>query len=124
MIEKIKLAWQALKKGKELANVETWKVMQNAINAVAGVLFIAASFASSMGYSPDWLNGQSIDALSTAIGAAGWLFVNLYLTTATTKRIGLPGDVGDGQDDDIGQSPTREEPTDRPPVAGSGHDLF
>jgi hypothetical protein len=78
-------AIQALRAGKELANAAAWKNRQNAINAVVGLLVLAASVANAYG-----LEIRLTDDLAAGIATGVWAVVNLYLTTATTSKIGLP----------------------------------
>ena len=77
-------AIQALRVGKELANAAAWKNRQNAVNALVGLLAFAASVASAYGYQV-----KLTDDLAVGIATGVWAAVNLYLTTATTSKIGL-----------------------------------
>lgn len=94
-------AIQALRAGKELANAAAWKNRQNAINAVVGLLVFAASVANAYG-----LEIQLTDDLAAGIATGVWAAVNLYLTTATTSKIGLPAQAEpaglDGERDGTG----------------------
>lgn len=94
-------AIQALRAGKELTNAAAWKNRQNAINAVVGLLVLAASVANAYG-----MEIQLTDDLVTGIATGVWAVVNLYLTTATTSKIGLRAKDGasglDGERDGSG----------------------
>jgi hypothetical protein len=115
VITKIRAGWDALQRGKELANVETWKSRQNLVNTLAGFGVSLVALASAFGYvvalSPD-----DVAVMASAIGAVVGLF-NVYTTTATTKRIGLPAKSDDSAAD-LEPDPVVGD------VPGSGHNLF
>lgn len=83
------VAIQALRAGKELANAATWKNRQNAVNALVGLLGFAAAVASAFGIQVE-LSDELLLGLATGV----WAAVNLYLTTATTSKIGLRAEDG------------------------------
>lgn len=88
MIEKIKFAFAALQRGRELANPETWKTQQNVVNAVGGVLVVIVGLVKALGYELP-ISDEQVLLVGGSIGTIVWVFYNLYITTATTKKIGL-----------------------------------
>lgn len=80
-------AIRALRAGNELRNAAAWKNRQNTINALMGIIGIAVAVAQAYGI--DLHVGDDV-----AAGLAGgiWAAVNLYLTTATSARVGVPSD--------------------------------
>ncbi len=108
MMAKLKAAWAALQAGRSLADVATWKVRQNAINAVGGAVVAAVALLQAFGISIPLPEDQLAD-LAAGLGAVVWVCVNLYLTTATTDKIGLSAKP------DVPQPPS---------VPGEGHDLL
>lgn len=85
------MLFKALKVGESLHNPETWKVRQNAINAIMAAMGIL--FAMS----PDLkahlaLSEDDVIVIAGGIAAIGGA-INTYLTTATTKKIGLSNDT-------------------------------
>jgi hypothetical protein len=72
--------WQVLCKGYELSNAEMWKNIQNAINIVAGILFVIVQNYQLP------IDKDMVNLLAGGIVAV----VNIILTIATSKRIGLP----------------------------------
>ncbi len=77
---------EVLYKGRALANLELWKNVQAATGALTAFLLAALAWAKSTGVALP-LIGESDLALIAAGIASG---VQLYLTYATTPRIGLP----------------------------------
>ena len=71
----------ALKAGQSLAEPEGWKKLQNYINLAAAGAGIAAIFVPGLGA---FLTPEVIKAAAGFLGTA-----NIYLTTATTEKIGL-----------------------------------
>ena len=71
----------ALKAGQALANPDGWKKAQNWINLAAAGAGIAATFVPGLG------SVLTPDVIQAAAGLLGT--VNVYLTTATTEKIGL-----------------------------------
>lgn len=90
--------FEALRKGKTLKNVEGWKNVQATTLTVGIVLSAICSFLSFLGVDLN-MSAEMKQALAEWI--AGGLFVlNLYLTIATTKKIGIPPKLqGLGQGD-------------------------
>ena len=85
--------FRVLQTGQELANAETWKKRQLAINALVVIITAGASIARAYGYSLG-LGEEQINDLAGGIYAVVGVF-NAWATVATTGRIGLPprGDV-------------------------------
>lgn len=75
----------ALQAGRELGNVETWKNVQAATSALVAVLSALAIFLPPE-LRPDEVQ---IGALAAGVATAGGL-VGVYLTYATSRRVGLP----------------------------------
>lgn len=84
----------ALRAGWILRNPETWKHRQNAVNALAGLLSAAVAIAKGFGYDIP-VTDEVLGALAGGVWAAVSVF-NVWGTTATTTRIGLPAGAGDG----------------------------
>lgn len=83
LVEKLKLLFVVLQRGNELANVGVWKNTQAAVAAVGALLAAVVAF---MPFEiPEELT------LAAAGGAVAIVqLVQLYLTYATSKRVGLP----------------------------------
>lgn len=71
--------FSALKAGNELSNAEAWKDIQVITNAIT-VIGVSVSSASGL---------DIPDTLSKAVGAVLWGAFNIYLTYATSKRVGM-----------------------------------
>lgn len=89
----------ALRAGWILKNPETWKNRQNAVNALTGLIALAAAIAKGAGY-----DIPITDEITAGVAAGVWAVVSLFNvwgTTATTAKVGLRtkgGDTGvDGQ---------------------------
>jgi len=71
--------WRVLYKGYELSNAAAWKNVQNAINIVAGILFV---FVQNYQLPVD---EKLVNLLAGGIVAV----VNIVLTIATSKKVGF-----------------------------------
>lgn len=71
-----------------MADPTVWKVRQNRINALVGLLGALLTLGELWGYSLD-LDDEDILALASGLAVALGVF-NLWATTATTTKIGLP----------------------------------
>jgi len=71
--------WRVLCKGYELSNAAAWKNVQNAINIVAGILFV---FVQNYQLPVD---EKLVNLLAGGIVAV----VNIVLTIATSKKVGF-----------------------------------
>lgn len=102
-MNKIAAALAALRYGSSLSDPAAWKERQNTINALAGLIGAALVFF------PMGLSDEDIRMLATG-GAVLLGLVNVYLTTASSDKVGLPdnrqpadrpadGADGDGLDD-------------------------
>jgi hypothetical protein len=72
---------EAIKAGQELANPGGWKVFQNWLNLGVASVSIAATFV------PGLASVLTPDVISGIAGILGT--INIYLTTATTTKIGV-----------------------------------
>ena len=77
----------AVKAGQELRDPASWKNRQNTTNAVAGILAGGAALLRLAGVDLH-LTDEQLVAIAE-VGAVILGAVNLFLTTATTKKIGL-----------------------------------
>jgi hypothetical protein len=71
--------WQVLYKGYELSNAAAWKNVQNAINVIAGILFIVVQSYQLP------IDKDMVNLLAGGIVA----LVNIFLTVATSEKVGL-----------------------------------
>jgi hypothetical protein len=71
--------WQVLHKGYELSNAAAWKNVQNAINVIAGILFIIVQSYNLP------IDKDKVNLLAGGIVAV----VNIVLTVATSEKVGL-----------------------------------
>ena len=97
---KIFTLWEALKQGKRLANAETWKNRQMAINALVGVFGGLILLLPLLGLK---VEVSSEDVLAIAGGIATlYGVVDGVLTAATSKKTGLPSKPETGEAAGIG----------------------
>jgi hypothetical protein len=78
----------AMRKGRQLANVETWKNRTVAVNAVAALAGAILGIANALGY-PIPLDAEQVDALAVVLVTAVGLF-NGWSTLATSAKVGVP----------------------------------
>jgi hypothetical protein len=71
--------WQVLHKGYELSNAAAWKNVQNAINIIAGILFVVVQSYQLP------IDKDTVNLLAGGIVAV----VNIVLTVATSEKVGL-----------------------------------
>jgi hypothetical protein len=83
-MDKILAAFLALEEGRSLENITFWKKIQLTTNALMAVVIVLPDFVLNR-FGDE--NGISLIVLSIAV------LINLYLTPATTKKIGLRSDV-------------------------------
>lgn len=81
-------AWKALKAGEELTNAESWKNRQATGSAVAAILGLVVVLLPHIGVKID-LSVEDITAIAGGIAAVLGV-CSTFLTTATSKRVGLP----------------------------------
>ena len=74
-------ALKALMKGNSLSNPAFWKSAQNVVTLSGSIIPVFAIFFPQL---DAWLNPDTLVKLYAALGA-----MNVYLTTATTDKIGL-----------------------------------
>ena len=86
MIGKVTSAWRVLKAGESLGNVGMWKARQITATAVAGFIWALAKLAEQFGIVVP-VDNETVDQIAVGVLAA----VNLYLTLATSRTIGLDG---------------------------------
>lgn len=85
MLEKMKALWAVMQAGKSVDDPKAWKMHQVSANAIAAFLFAVVQLVKAFGYD------FGIDMQTCADIAIGALaIVNVGLTVATTKHIGLP----------------------------------
>lgn len=96
----------ALRAGWILRNPETWKSRQNAVNALTGLLGLAVAIAKGVGYDIP-VTDEMLGAAAAGVWAVVSVF-NVWGTTATTAKVGLPArradDRLDGERGDAGGS--------------------
>lgn len=78
----------AMRKGRQLANVETWKNRTVAVNALGALLAAVLGIASALGY-PIPLDAEQIDALAVVLVTVVGLF-NGWSTLVTSTKVGVP----------------------------------
>ena len=78
----------AFRKGQEVANPETWKNAQVAINTISALLAAVLAIAKGLGYNLPITEVQ-LDALAAGIVALVGVF-NTVATVVSTKKVGLP----------------------------------
>jgi len=83
----ISLLFKALKTGEQLADPTTWKVRQNAINVCTAALGLVFAFMPHL-QSTLGITNDDLLMIAGGIATIGGV-VNNYLTTATTKKIGV-----------------------------------
>ena len=99
MFDKIRAALVVLQKGKELNNAQVWKDAQNLSSIViaiigAIVVFLPPNLAAYLTQDIIERIGPEIAAICVSVFA----LIQLYITTATTKRLGLPAKPSAGGD--------------------------
>jgi len=96
-----------LKKGKEVANAETWKNRTIAANALLAFIGAIVSVAKGFGYNLA-IDDATLQGVAVGIVSLGGLF-NAIMHVITSARVGLSpgGEGGTGQKPtaDVGQSP-------------------
>lgn len=101
----------ALRSGWALKNSATWKVRQNTVNALVGILSVAVAIARANGY-----DFHVTDEILGSIAGGVWGLVSMFngwATTATTATVGLPTQSGTGGTDGSGPSINPVIPPDR-----------
>lgn len=101
----------ALRSGYALRNSATWKVHQNTVNALVGLLSVGVAIAKANGY-----DLPVSDEILASIAGGVWGLVSVFngwATTATTAQIGLPAKPGAGGGEGAGPSVNPVNPVDR-----------
>lgn len=86
-MNKLLAALAALRYGSSLTDPEIWKNRQLVMNALIGLLAAIAPFL------PVELSHEDQRAIAGGIAAVG-VVLNIYLTAATSKKVGLPSKGG------------------------------
>jgi len=84
VLEKIFAAGKAIQAGESLKDPAAWKNKQQLMNALTIILGVVPTFIDID------LAEADINAISYGV-ATGVAVVNLYLTAATSTKVGLPG---------------------------------
>lgn len=95
MFEKIKAAFLVLQKGRELKNPEIWK------NVQALTLTLTAMLAGVVPFLPFNVPQEIIDQLGAGLASlfvGGFAAFQLYITVASSKKVGLPSGSAAGSD--------------------------
>lgn len=87
-MQKMLAFFAVLRYGSSVTDPAIWKVRQNLVNTLVGLLGAMLTLAKLFGYGVE-LDHEQILALASGIAVVVGVF-NLYLTTATTTKIGLP----------------------------------
>lgn len=104
---KLSAFFAVLRYGSSLSDPAVWKHRQNRLNALIGLLGAVALLLPLLGIKVE-LSNEEVVQIAGGIATLVGLFINPYLTTATTDKIGLPskhppvdepGDQGSGSDD-------------------------
>lgn len=84
-MNKLSAVWALFRKGESVADPAAWKTGQITVTLVASLLLAAAHVAEVFGYALP-IDQAAADAVAGGIIAV----VNIVLTTATSKTVGLP----------------------------------
>ena len=87
LLKSIPAVLRALKAGEELKDPAKWKNVQNTMNTLA-IIITAVVTVLRLQWPDLMVSDEELIAYST-IGANALLIANGYLTTATTKKIGV-----------------------------------
>lgn len=82
-------ALSALRYGSSLSDPAVWKNRQNRLNALVGLLGALAVFMPMFGIHVE-VSNEDVLKIAGGVAALIGLFVNPYLTTATSEKVGLP----------------------------------
>lgn len=91
MLKAIPAILRALKAGEELKDPAKWKNVQNSMNVLA--IIGTAVITVLRTWFPDLMVSDEELVVYSTIGANILLLANGYLTTATTKKIGVDGNA-------------------------------
>jgi uncharacterized membrane protein len=87
MLKKLRAGYDLMKKGKRVSDPAKWKTRQIEASVIVAAIWSAINAASAFGVEVP-VDAETVDAVAVALLAV----VNVYLTAATTNKIGLPGD--------------------------------
>lgn len=73
--------FEALKKDRSLRDPQFWKGLQNVVTLSGSLIPVLAIIVPELS---NWLNPETLVKIYAALGA-----ISVYLTTATTEKIGL-----------------------------------
>jgi hypothetical protein len=108
MLAKLKAFWAVFEAGKSVADPKTWKMHQVSANAIAALLFAIVQLGKACGYD------FGIDMQTCADIAIGILaIVNVGLTVATSKHVGLPSTPVREAESPV---PSTEQPAEEEPA--------
>lgn len=95
----IKDFWVALQKGKQLANVETWKNRTIASGIIVSLLTAIVGIGKAFGYDFG-IDAVAVESIGLAVASIASLFFAAS-TAATSTKVGLPDNtISDDQDTD------------------------
>lgn len=107
---KLAAAFAALRYGSSLTDPAIWKQRQTRLNALVGLLGALVVLLPVVGVKIE-VTSEDVLAIAGGIAAVVGLFVNPYLTTATSDKVGLPAgnppadrpsaDAGSDRPDDL-----------------------
>lgn len=87
-MNKLSAIFAVLRHGSSLTDSATWKVRQNLVNALIGLLGALVVLATLFGVNIN-VSTEELMAIAGGIASVCGLFNN-YITTATTDKIGVP----------------------------------
>jgi uncharacterized membrane protein len=87
MLKKLRAGYDLMKKGKRVSDPAKWKTRQIEASVIVAAIWSAINAASAFGIEVP-VDAETVDAVAVALLAV----VNVFLTYATTNKIGLPGD--------------------------------
>ena len=94
MVDKAKALFNVLKKGESVADPSAWKNRQTAANAITALLIAAAGAAHVFGVDLGVTEAQIESAVIGGAAVFG-LIANIWLTLATSEKVGLPAKKAD-----------------------------
>ena len=99
---KLVALWRVFRKGEAVANPAAWKAGQIGVTAVAALLAALAQAAAAFGLEVPVDENQF-----AAVAGGAVAVVNIVLTVATTRKIGLPavGEAAPGAGDGRAEDP-------------------
>lgn len=108
-MNKLLAALAALRHGSSLSDPAVWKNRQNRLNALIGLVGALVVFLPLLGVKVE-VSHEDVLRIAGGIAALVGLFVNPYLTTATSDKVGLP--AGTPPADGLGADAGSDGPDD------------